>query len=218
MSDIRIPLSDGTFAVVDELDLPRVQWLRWRVTRTGHVMTTIRYRRVFLHRMLLDAPDDKVVDHKDGDPRNNRRANLRVCSREENLLNRKKHKNNTSGFTGVKALKSGRFSARITYMKRRHELGTFQSAEEAYAAYKTAAERLHGGFARHLNEPTADGVDELLRALPRPKSRRGFAAMPRDQVARIASLGGKAVPSDRRGFSVDRELAARAGRSSRLNG
>lgn len=43
---------------------------------------------------------------------------------------------------------------------------------------------------------------------PRP---RGFAAMSKEARTRIASMGGKAVPPDRRSFSTDRELAAQAG-------
>jgi general stress protein YciG len=47
----------------------------------------------------------------------------------------------------------------------------------------------------------------------KPKPKRGFAAMSADRLREIASKGGKAVPSDRRSFSQDRELAASAGRT-----
>ena len=45
----------------------------------------------------------------------------------------------------------------------------------------------------------------------RKKSRRGFAAMSPEKRSAIASLGGKAVPADRRSFSTNPELAAAAG-------
>ncbi len=48
--------------------------------------------------------------------------------------------------------------------------------------------------------------------MPHTPARRGFAAMNPDQRRSIASKGGRSVPADRRSFSQDRQLAARAGR------
>jgi len=50
----------------------------------------------------------------------------------------------------------------------------------------------------------------------RPKSRRGFAAMSPETQRRIASMGGKSVPNDKRSFSQNRDLAASAGRKGGL--
>ena len=44
-----------------------------------------------------------------------------------------------------------------------------------------------------------------------PKAKRGLAAMSPEKRREIARLGGKAVPSDKRGFSNNPELARRAG-------
>ena len=46
----------------------------------------------------------------------------------------------------------------------------------------------------------------------KPKSRRGFAAMSAERRQEIARKGGASVPSDRRSFAKDRDLAASAGR------
>jgi general stress protein YciG len=43
------------------------------------------------------------------------------------------------------------------------------------------------------------------------KKPRGFACLPPDQRAKISSMGGRAVPAERRNFSLDRESASRAG-------
>ena len=43
-------------------------------------------------------------------------------------------------------------------------------------------------------------------------SRRGFAAMDPERRREIARRGGAAVPSDKRSFAQDRNLAADAGR------
>ena len=53
--------------------------------------------------ILRDIPfkDKQVIDHIDGDFTNNTRSNIRVVSQKINSKNRKKHSNNTSGYTGI---------------------------------------------------------------------------------------------------------------------
>lgn len=92
-------------------------------------------------------PDE--VDHKDGDGLNNRWKNLRPASRFENMRNTRKRSNNTSGFKGVSYVKKhDRWTADIGHFGKRHHLGYFGSPEEAHAAYRVAAIRLHGEYAR----------------------------------------------------------------------
>ncbi len=43
-------------------------------------------------------------------------------------------------------------------------------------------------------------------------SRRGFASMSPEKQREIASKGGKSVPSEKRSFSQNRDLASQAGR------
>lgn len=47
---------------------------------------------------------------------------------------------------------------------------------------------------------------------PRPKAKRGFAAMSPEKRREIARKGGAAVPSEKRSFSQSHDLAAKAGR------
>ncbi|HQT53584.1 MAG TPA: general stress protein [Phenylobacterium sp.] len=47
---------------------------------------------------------------------------------------------------------------------------------------------------------------------PKPKSRRGFAAMSPEKRREIAIKGGSSVPAEKRSFSVNRDLATNAGR------
>ncbi len=88
-----------------------------------------------------------MVDHIDNIGTNNRWANLRLATRSQNLHNRGKNRNNTTGFKGVSRSRTG-FSAEISVDKNRTRLGTFPTAEAAHAAYCRAAERLRGEFAR----------------------------------------------------------------------
>ena len=43
-------------------------------------------------------------------------------------------------------------------------------------------------------------------------ARRGFASMSQEKQREIDSKGGKSVPSEKRSFSQNRELASQAGR------
>ena len=103
-------------------------------------------RRVALHRVIwamhTGAWPVEVIDHIDGDTENNSVYNLREVSVAENSRNSKKYDNNTSGFIGVTRTTSGKWQARIGYDGGRICLGSFNTPEEAYAAYRAEATRL----------------------------------------------------------------------------
>jgi hypothetical protein len=82
-----------------------------------------------------------MIDHRDRDPLNNRIENLRAATRSQNRANSRP--NNKLGVKGVHARGS-----RFYVMAGKLYLGTFDSIEEAAAAYKAKAEELHGAFAR----------------------------------------------------------------------
>lgn len=89
------------------------------------------------------------IDHKDGDPSNNRWTNLREASRQQNAANRGKHKNNKSGFKGVSwSSRSSRWYATIQVSGRSLSLGFYKTPEEASAVYQRAAEVYFGEFSR----------------------------------------------------------------------
>lgn len=87
------------------------------------------------------------VDHADGDSMNDRWNNLREATHSQNLANAAKPK---SGKTPLKGayLKNGKFVSQIGYGGEHIHLGTFETAEEAHAAYMNAAQKFYGEFAR----------------------------------------------------------------------
>lgn len=84
----------------------------------------------------------KWLDHRDGDPSNNRFENLRAATPAENSQNFGRNKNNSTGYAGVSPL-NGKWRAQITASGVPHFLGTFDTPEEAHAEYLKAKERLH---------------------------------------------------------------------------
>ena len=89
------------------------------------------------------------LDHRDGDGLNNRIENLREATHAENQHNRGPYATNKSGFKGVCWHKRSRkWVAAIKVDGRQVHLGYFMDPEAAHSAYRVAAERLHGHFAR----------------------------------------------------------------------
>lgn len=99
-----------------------------------------------LHRVLTNAPSGLVVDHIDGNPFNNQRDNLRVCTQKANCENaRKTTKPTSSKFKGVHLYKrTGRWTAGIRHDYKKIHLGSFATQEGAAVAYNQAAERYFG--------------------------------------------------------------------------
>jgi len=73
-----------------------------------------------------------MVDHKNGDPTDNRRANLRKCSRQQNQSNQKLRRDNSTGYKGVGYVASrGKYHAYIGFKGKLHHLGWFESKTDA---------------------------------------------------------------------------------------
>lgn len=90
---------------------------------------------------------EQSIDHINGDGFDNRISNLRLATRSQNGRNRGKNANNTSGFKGVSwhsVARKWRAATRIN--GRRIHIGSFDSAEEAGAAYDRLAREEHGEF------------------------------------------------------------------------
>jgi hypothetical protein len=89
------------------------------------------------------------IDHRDGNRSNNAISNLRLASTAQNSQNAKLRADSSTGFKGVSVCNfTGRFRAYINVDNKRVHLGRFNTAEEAGEAYKAAALKHFGEFAR----------------------------------------------------------------------
>jgi len=88
------------------------------------------------------------IEHRDLDPANNRWSNLRDATRSQNCANKRRYRNNKSGFKGVHLYRDGRYMAAFTFDGRKRHLGYYDTPEEAHAAYVKAATKHFGEFAR----------------------------------------------------------------------
>ena len=106
-----------------------------------------------MSREIVAAPIGKVVDHRNHDTLDNRKKNLRVCSRQENNANAQKRPGTSSRYKGVcwHAM-SKKWAAQIDFNRKRCNLGLFAKEQTAARVYDAAAKKIHGEFA-FLNFP-----------------------------------------------------------------
>lgn len=107
----------------------------------------IRIKTMTLSRFLLGITDLKIeVDHKNRNRLDHRIANLRACTRTQNLQNRGKQKNNTSGYKGVWMCR-GMWVAQIRANKKKYVSRQFATPIEAAMEYDRMAKKYHGEYA-----------------------------------------------------------------------
>lgn len=162
-SGVKVPLTQGLFAVVSECDAERVLSRTWHaITGAGKPSyagssTGVRGTAPhLLHRFIMEPPKGLVVDHINGDGLDNRRENLRFASHRQNIRNQRVQATGrkTSRFKGVSA-DPGRtmpWRAEIKQNGVRLKLGGFATEEGAAKAYDAAAKVLHGRFAKTNQE------------------------------------------------------------------
>lgn len=135
--------------MVDAENAEKVKKYSWCISKTGYPIANIGGKVTKLHRFLLGIEKQKeIVDHINGNPLDNRRINLRICTCAENNRNCKLSKNNSTGHTGVSRIKStGKFRARIMLDRKEIRLGHFDTYEEAVKAREQAEIKYFGEFA-----------------------------------------------------------------------
>lgn len=92
------------------------------------------------------------IDHANGNKSDNRISNLRLATVQQNMRNTGPKKNSKLGIKGVRETPQGTYQARITIDRQERYLGTFDTAEEAKAAFAKAALEAHGSFAHSCLE------------------------------------------------------------------
>jgi hypothetical protein len=171
-----IPLGNRQYAIVDAADFDWLNRHTWHVMGGQSVLGyAYRYehgKKIFMHREVMQTPAGLVADHKNHNPINNRRCNLRNCKPQENQRNRRRRTRNQSGYVGVyphgkKWLALVFSGGKVVYRE------VFDDKIEAAKARDRKAYEFFGPFA-YLNFP-----EEILgSARERPPA--GWTHEPRD--------------------------------------
>jgi hypothetical protein len=176
----KIKLTQDQWALVDDEDYDRLNEHRWcaqkhvtkkfYATRSSPTDSNGKRNKIHMHRVITNAPKGKQVDHINGNPLDNRKENLRVCTNSENQMNRGKQGNNKSGYKGIRHMKDKRminelskpWQAKIQLNRKKIHLGMYKTKEEAARAYDKKAIELFGEFAQ-LNFP--EKLNEYLNLI-----------------------------------------------------
>lgn len=156
-----IPLTQGQIAIVDDEDYEELSQFKWYAQKRGQTYLAARTyyengkkKFEYMHRRIVRAPDGLVVDHINGNGLDNRRSNLRICTRAENNRNIHRHLSRkrakvVSRFKGVYwDERSKKWTAQIRVNRRQIWLGMFEDEIQAALAYDAAAFCYFGEFAR----------------------------------------------------------------------
>lgn len=135
--------------IIDKDVLEKIQEYTWCETR-GYIVAAIRDGKgtiIRLSRYIMDCPDDKLVDHINGNTLDNRKCNLRIVTRSQNNVNKVKKSSNKSGVTGVYWDKRDKkWCVEIGFDNNRIYLGRYADFEEAVKVRKEAEEKYFGEY------------------------------------------------------------------------
>jgi hypothetical protein len=147
-----IALTQGKETIVDDEDFEHLNQWKWNCNKYGYAVRTIpktNGKNMWMHREIMNTPAGFQTDHINGNKRDNRRENLRICTASENRANNPLRMDNTSGFKGVSwDIVHEKWNAKLAFQGRRINLGFFSSAIEAAQVYDKALRKFFGDFAR----------------------------------------------------------------------
>lgn len=120
---------------IDIEDIDKCKKYLWNIRTLNYVRND---EIGLLHRYIMDCPDDKVVDHINHNPLDNRKSNLRICTMLQNNHNKKRQNDDI----GVYKMKNGKYIVRLFYKGKILNLGTYENKEYAIKIRKEYKEGL----------------------------------------------------------------------------
>ena len=122
------------------------------MTKRGYVKIRLEKKYYLLHRLIWmwhngSIPDGFYIDHINGNKADSRIENLRLATKSQNMQNRDKPSNNTSGVKGVCRWKN-RWRVQFSLNHKQYYFGTFDTLPQAENRAKEAVIELHKEFAK----------------------------------------------------------------------
>lgn len=124
--------------LIDKDDYELCKKHYWSINSQGYPISVINRKHKRLHLYLMEKPQGMVIDHINGNTKDNRRGNLRVCTPKENSRNTSASKNNKTGYLGISMTPHGKYRARIMVDRKEIRLGHYETLEEAVSVRREA--------------------------------------------------------------------------------
>lgn len=148
----KIPVTGGKYALVDDEDFEFLMQWKWEETPNGYARrneskTTLSRRvkqtKFYMHRVVNSTPKGMDTDHINRNKLDNRKCNLRMVTRSENMRNTGLQRNNTSGYKGISWDKKRLlWESHIKNNDKKLFLGRYKKLADAIIVRKQAEERL----------------------------------------------------------------------------
>lgn len=119
-------------ALVSPEDYDKVSQYSWHQNNYGYVMACIDKKNKSLHRFVMNAEEDDLIDHKNNNKLDNQRGNLKFSDSSKNGLNRKIKEDKFSKHKGVFYRKNRqKYYAEIVIKGVKYFLGSFKNEVDA---------------------------------------------------------------------------------------
>lgn len=140
--------NDGVIFIFDEEDYDKIKNYCWYKNAYGYFVSynPNSGRVVFLHRLIMDCPDEFEVDHIHHITMDNCKKELRICKPHENALNKRTPSHNTSGHKNVQ--KAGN---KWQVVIRQKYIGRYDTFEEACAIEEEVEKETYGEYSVYSN-------------------------------------------------------------------
>jgi hypothetical protein len=147
---MKLKLTNGKFTLIDDEDMKFIE-NKTLMDRSGYAGFVVhkngKQKTYLIHRLIMNAKPDQLIDHINRNKLDNRKSNLRFTDRSKNAANCKVHKHNTTGYKGVSKFGNNRYRSYIVFMDKQISLGVYDSKKEAAIAYNNKAIELFGEHA-----------------------------------------------------------------------
>jgi hypothetical protein len=145
---------NGVQVIVDADDYEYLSQYKWHIKVGGggnsYACRSAGGKTIRMHREIMKATAGQEIDHINHNSLDNRKCNLRICTRSQNGMNKRPIKGNYKGVSFCNT--RGRWFSQICSNNDRKTIGYYSSEVDAARAYDEYAQKLHGEFA-FLNFP-----------------------------------------------------------------
>lgn len=154
-----IQLTQGLVAIVDDEDFGWLNKFKWCAKKGRNTFYAVRgmqvdgkAKTIRMHRLIMNAPKEVLIDHDNGNGLFNCKKNLRFCTNQENQHNQ--HHPNRSNKLGIKGVRWNerrkKFMVQIKINNKDIHIGCFNVLGDADSAYRIAEDKYFGKFARKV--------------------------------------------------------------------
>lgn len=145
----KIKLTNGGHVFVDDDMFQSLKKWRWQKSQNGYAVRcgSRKDKTILMHRIIAGTPDGLCTDHINKNKLDNRRENLRSCTKAQNAINAKIQSNNISGYKGVSWSKDKKkWRSQIVFRQKAIHLGYYDDIRIAANAYNKKARELFAEF------------------------------------------------------------------------